>query len=174
MTAALQARETRNQSLTSSDKQRKNGGKNQLSEKKVQKARNIRKLLIDGEDLPGDLLARIFGRLRTIDLLGCAAVCRRWQQVVGELTGNAFTYTLDLECPLCHAEVGDSRMSNLQRIVRMTDDRPTICHCRCEVIGTGSALTHACGAIRRNAYVRCKNTNEHSCSSSYARVSQAV
>ena len=79
----------------------------------MQKAKLSNKALIDGGDLPADLLARIFGQLPTEDLLGCAAVCQHWKQVVRDLTGNSFSYKLDLECPFCHTEVSDSPESNL-------------------------------------------------------------
>ena len=118
---ALQARDTRDQSLPGSDEPSKNGEKNHLS-KDVQKARISSKLLIDGGDLPADLLARIFGHLPTTDLLGCAIVCRHWQQVVCELTSSSFTYNLDLECPFCHAEVSDNHKSRMthHRLQRTT------------------------------------------------------
>lgn len=103
MTDGLQVREP---SLTGYERPNKIGDEKICSEKQVQdKADTASTALIDGDNLPEDLLARVFRHLPTTDLLGCAAVCRHWQQIVHELTGNAFTYNLDLECPFCHAEV---------------------------------------------------------------------
>lgn len=114
LTNTLQARASRDQRLAVSGKNRDTVDESHSSKKEVERAKFSSKALLDGGKLPEDLLARIFGHLPSADLLGCAAVCRHWQKVVYELTGNAFTYKLDLECPFCHAEVGDYHKPNLQ------------------------------------------------------------
>ena len=114
LTDAMQARAIRNQSLPNSEQPREDGDKNHLSKNEEQKADVTSKVLIDDAKLPEDLLACILGHLPSKDLLRSAAVCRRWQQVVRELTGNSFIYNLDLECPFCYGEVSDFHQSRLQ------------------------------------------------------------
>ena len=161
LTDALQAGHTRDQGLTGSDEPRRNEVKHQLSEKEVQKARTSSKVLIDGGDLPADLLARIFGRLPTADLLGCAAVCRHWQQVVRDLTVNTFTFKLNFDCPFCHAEVSDNHKSNLQRSSEWQMAGLHTPSANLRVIGTASALILVCGATL--AYEHCSKIDAHSC-----------
>ena len=170
LTDALQAGDTRDQSLTGHHTMRKNGDKKQLRKEKVAKADVTSKILISDGKLPEDLLARILWHLPSKDLLRCAAVCRRWQQIVRELTGNAFTFKLNLQCPICHAEVSDNHKSNLQRSSewQMTSQHTPPANLS---VCAEYVAPHTFGP--KYAYAHCSDTDENSYSNSHGQASPA-